>query len=79
MSLRAAMMRICHWSATYDRSSLEHLKRRRLPEGEHPKTWPAWGIARADRREVVLESLYQYYLYAGICLAACITLARNWR
>lgn len=43
----------------------KHLRRRPLPEGEHPKTWPVWGIARADRREVVLESLYQYYLYAG--------------
>ena len=43
----------------------KNLARRPLPEGEHPKTWPAWGIVRMDGREVDVESLHQYYLYAG--------------
>jgi hypothetical protein len=36
-----------------------------LPAGLHPKTWPKWGMPRADGREVDLESMHQGYLYAG--------------
>lgn len=41
------------------------LDRQPLPVGQHPKTWPSWGTPRADGREIVLESLRQYYIYAG--------------
>ena len=36
-----------------------------LPAGLHPKTWPHWGVPRADGREVDMESMHQGYLYAG--------------
>ena len=40
-------------------------QRQKLPSGEHPKTWPSWGLPRADGRDVALESLRQFYIYAG--------------
>lgn len=48
----------------------QHSDRRPLPAGEHPKTWPVWGIPRADGREVELESIHQRYIYAGDLLGA---------
>lgn len=36
-----------------------------LPVGQHPMTWPKWGLPRADGRVVDLESMHQNYLYAG--------------
>lgn len=47
-----------------------NLERRPLPTGEQPKTWPVWAIARADGREIDLESLHQDYIYSGDLLGA---------
>lgn len=41
------------------------LPRHKLPTGAHPKTWPPFSVARVDDREVFIESLRQYYIYAG--------------
>lgn len=48
------------------------LERRALPAGQHPMQWPGWGIARADAREIDLESLNQAYLYAGNLLGGMV-------
>ena len=36
-----------------------------FPVGKCPKTWPKWGLPRADGSEVDLESMHQSYLYTG--------------
>ncbi len=46
------------------------LAREVLPPGQHPKTWPAWGLPRADGREVDLESMHKFYIYRGDLLGA---------
>ena len=48
----------------------ENLDRAKLPAGQHPKTWPAWGLPRADGREVAMESMFQFYIYEGDLLGA---------
>ena len=46
------------------------LARLTLPAGQHPKTWPNWGLPRADGREVDLETLHQFYIYRSDLLGA---------
>jgi hypothetical protein len=57
-------------NASFDWNSLP--RRPLLPAGQYPKTWPKWGVPRADGRKVELESLHQSYIYAGDLLGAML-------
>jgi hypothetical protein len=57
-------------NATFDWNTLT--RRPLQPAGQFPKTWPGWGLPRADGRVVVLESLHQSYIYAGELLGAML-------
>jgi hypothetical protein len=57
-------------NASFDWNRLP--RRPLLPAGQYPKTWPKWGVPRADGRKVELESLHQSYIYAGDLLGAML-------
>lgn len=46
------------------------LDKQPLPLGQHPKTWPSWGLPRTDGRDVDMESMHQFYIYGGDLLGA---------